>query len=216
MVAALVGVSLIFVLTPQTNLPLRNCLIIFLLLAGTLVNAQSTPDYTPLAERLARYARLSMDWKIDSLLDLTDPQLFEIVPREAVWKQLTGFMSDENMSVIVKNFTIDEIGEIVGHHQDAYAPVKCHHQFEFHLESAEYREPAAQQRIVRMLRKRYGTENVRVSTPDHLIYVHVEKSMFAIRRGAAAQWYFVEYRPENAALLDLLLPPPVRSLVGLE
>ncbi len=180
------------------------------------MSAQETPDYTPLAERLAQYARLSMDLKVDSLLDLTDPQLFEIVPREAVRSQLAGFVSDVNLSVKIKDFIIDEIGEIVVHHQDAYAPVKCHHRFEFRLESEAYRTPELQQRIVRMLRKRYGTDNVKVELPEQMIYVYVEKSMFAIRRGAKAQWYFVEYRPENAALLDLLLPPPVRSLVGLE
>lgn len=195
---------------------MRNYLIVFLLLVGTQVFAQSTPDYTPLAERLARYARLSMDWKVDSLLDLTDPQLFEVVPREAVRAQLEGFMSDDNMSVVIKDFTIDEIGEVVAHHQDAYAPVKCHHQFEFSLESPAYQEPAFQQRVIRMLGKRYGTANVRVNEAKHMIYVHVNKSMFAIRRGDKALWYFVEYRPENAALLDLLLPPTVRSLVGLE
>lgn len=177
--------------------------------------AQADDDYTPIAERLADYARLTMDWEIDSLLDLTDPELFEVIPREAMRAQLAGLSSDENMEVNFKDFTIDDIGEIVNYHEDGFAPIKCHHRIEFRMLSDRYQAKEFQSRMVRMLQKSYGSGQVKHDTERGIITVSVVKSMLAIRRGKAANWCFVEYRPENAALMDLLLPPVVREQVGL-
>ncbi|MFK8164704.1 MAG: hypothetical protein AB8H12_19820 [Lewinella sp.] len=188
---------------------------LFLLLSLTLP-AQDTMDYSPLADRLAKYARLTMDWEVDSLLDLTDPQLFEIVPREAVRSQMAGLSSDEDLQVEFGEFTIDEIGEIVTHQTDAYSPIKCHQKIVSTLLSEKYKTPEFRQRMLRMLQKSHGTGSVRYNETTQSFSVVAEKSLFAIRRGKAAAWNFVEYRPENAALLDLLLPPAVRVIVGLE
>jgi hypothetical protein len=173
-------------------------------------------DYSPLVDRLAQYARLTMNWEVDSLLDLTDPQLFEIVPREAVRNQLAGLSSDENLGVKFGEFTIDEIGEIVYYHDEAYSPIKCHQKIVFTLLSDKYKAPEFRQRMLRMLQKRHGSGSVRYNEAAQIISVVAEKSLFAIRRDKAATWYFIEYRPENAALLDLLLPPAVRAIVGME
>lgn len=182
---------------------------------AAVLPAQADEDYTPIAERLADYARLTMDWEIDSLLDLTDPELFEVIPRAAMRAQLAGLNSDEDMEVVFKDFTIDNIGEIVNYHEDGFAPIKCHHRIEFRMLSAKYRATDFQGRMVRMLQKSYGNDKVKHDPARGIITVAVVKSMFAIRRGKAADWCFVEYRPENAALMDLLLPPVVREQVGL-
>jgi hypothetical protein len=183
---------------------------------GTALSAQEEVDYSPLVDRLAQYARLTMNWEVDSLLDLTDPQLFEIVPREAVRNQLAGLSSDENLGVKFGEFTIDEIGEIVYYHDEAYSPIKCHQKIVFTLLSDKYKTPEFRHRMLRMLQKSHGSGSVRYNEAAQIISVVAEKSLFAIRRGKAATWNFVEYRPENAALLDLLLPPAVRAIVGME
>jgi hypothetical protein len=206
----------IFVTTPQTNSALRYPLIFLLVLLGTTLSAQEDVDYNPLADRLAQYARLTMNWEVDSLLDLTDPQLFEVVPREAVRNQLAGLNSDKDLRIKFGAFTIDDSGEIVTYHDEAYSPIKCHQKVTFTLLSNQYKAPEFRERMLRMLRKSHGSENVRYNAAAQTILVVAEKSLFAIRRGKAATWYFVEYRPENAALLDLLLPPAVRAVVGLE
>jgi hypothetical protein len=206
----------IFVATPQTNSLLRHSFIFLLVLLGTALSAQEEVDYSPLTDRLAQYARLTMNWEVDSLLDLTDPQLFEIVPREAVRNQLAGLSSDKDLSVKFGAFTIDEIGEIVTYRDEAYSPIRCHQDILFTLLSEKYKTPAFRQRMLRMLQKSHGSGSVRYNEKAQTISVVAEKSLFAIRRGKAADWYLVEYRPENAALLDLLLPPAVRAVVGLE
>jgi hypothetical protein len=185
-------------------------------LLGTVLSAQETVDYSPLADRLAQYARLTMNWEIDSLLDLTDPQLFEIVPREAVRSQLAGLTSDEDLRVKFGDFTIDEIGEIVTYQGESYSPIKCHQKIVFTLLSAKYKTPEFRDRMLRMLQKSHGSGSVRYDEKMQSITVVAGKWLFAIRRGKAATWHFVEYRPDNAALLDLLLPPAVRAMVGLE
>lgn len=182
---------------------------------ATALPAQAAADYTPIAERLADYARLTMDWEIDSLLDLTDPELFEVIPRDAMRAQLEGLSSDENMEVVFKDFTIDQIGEIVNYHEDGFAPIECHHRIEFRMLSAKYLDKKFQAEMVRMLQSNYGAERIKHDAERGIITVAVVKSMFAIRRGKAADWCFVEYRPENAVLMDLLLPPVVREQVGL-
>lgn len=187
-----------------------------LLFAAPNLSAQTADDYTPIAERLAAYARQTMDWEIDSLLDLTDPELFEVIPRQAMRAQLAGLSSDEDMEVTFKDFTIDDIGEIVNYREDGFAPIKCHHRIEFRMRSDKCRAKDFQDRMARMLQKSYGKDRVRHNPEQGLITVNVVKSMFAIRRGKAAKWCFVEYRPENAALMDLLLPPVVREQVGLD
>lgn len=195
---------------------MRHPFIFLLVLFSTALSAQKTFDYTPLTDRLAQYARLTMNWEVDSLLDLTDPQLFEIVPREAVRNQLTGLSSDKDLSVKFGAFTIDEIGEVVTYHDEAYSPIKCHQKIVFTLLSEKYKSLEYRQRMLRMLQKSHGSGSVRYNEEAQSITVIAEKSLFAIRRGRSADWYFVEYRPENAALLDLLLPPAVRSIVGME
>lgn len=157
-----------------------------------------------------------MHQEIDSLLELTDPDLFDVVPKAAVRQQLASLGSDENMRITFENFTFDHIGEVVTYRQENFAPVSCHQRIVYHLLSAEYRAPEVRDRMVRMLEKRHGFANVSVSTARHTISVTAEKSLFAIRRGPGTLWNFIEYRPENAAILDLLLPPVVRSMVGME
>jgi succinate dehydrogenase flavin-adding protein (antitoxin of CptAB toxin-antitoxin module) len=194
---------------------LRKLLFYLLLLATSSLPAQDAA-YTAIADRLATYAQRAMAWDVEGLLDLTDPELFEVISRDDMARQWRGLRSDENLLIEVRNFVIDEIGEIVTYHGEAFSPVSCHHQIVFTPRTAAYRTPEFRSRLRGMLEKNYGPGSVRLSTVDHQLIVLVKKSMFAVRRGSRAQWYFIEYRPENAVLLDLLLPPVVRALVGLE
>lgn len=182
---------------------------ILLLLITSGLWAQAEMDYTPLAERLAEYGRETMSWNTKALLDLTDPQLFEIVDRDMMASQLAGLRSDHNMEVSFSDFTVDDIGRIVKDFDDAYAPVKIHHRITFRMLSPEYKSRDFILRMQRMLEKSYGS--VKVDAGTSTIEVIVKKSMFAIQRGTMAPWCFVEYRPENEALMDLLVPPVVRE-----
>ena len=190
---------------------MRLQIFIFLLCLffGKALTAQSSVDYTPLADRLAEYGQLTMAWDINGLLDMTAPGLFEIVPRETIREQMTGLQSDENMEVTFHDFIIDRLGEAITQQGEAYVPVRCHHGITFILKSERYRAPDFAARIVRMLEKSYP--KVQFDATNHRIEVRVPKTMYAIRPGTNADWYFVEYRPENAALMDLLVPPSVRE-----
>lgn len=178
-------------------------------LAGLAISAQDTINYTPLADRLADYGQLTVAWDIDGLLDFTAPGLLEIVPRAALREQMTGLQSDDDMTVTFHDFFVDRIGEAVTLRGESFAPVTCHHGITFELKSDAYRAPVFAARMVRMLEKSYG--DVRYDAATHRIDVRVEKTMYAIRRTPSAEWFFVEYRPENAGLMDLLIPPAVRE-----
>lgn len=157
-----------------------------------------------------------MQQQVDSLLELTDPELFEVIPKAAVRSQLSGLAANENFRVVIDGFTFDRIGEVVSYRQQSFAPVSCHQHIVFYLLSPEFRSPQAKARMVRTLEKKHGAANVYAAAGAHTISVTAEKSLFAIRRSPQAPWKFIEYRAENAAILDLLLPPAVRSMVGLE
>jgi hypothetical protein len=187
----------------------RFLILLLSLFSSLAIIAQETIDYTPLANRLADYGRLTMSWDIDGLLDLTDPQLFDFFPRETLRQQMSGLASDENMEVTLHDFTVDRIGEAISQDQETFAPVDCHHGITFRMKSAEYQADSFFTRMTRMLEKSYG--NVQVDLANHTIEVSVPKSMFAILRDHKNSWCFVEYRSENAALMDLLVPPAVRE-----
>lgn len=189
---------------------LQRLLVLFLVFfGGNSLSAQAEIDYTPLANRLADYGRLTMSWDIDGLLDMTVPELFEFVPQEVLRKQMEGLRSDEDMEVRLHNFTVDRIGEAVTQRGRTFVPITCHHNITFTLKSAAYRDAAFADRMLRMLEKSYP--QVDFDPNNHAIEVMVNKSMFAIRSSAKEDWFFVEYRPENAALMDLLVPPSVRE-----
>lgn len=179
----------------------------FCLLQSLFLAAQPPVDYAPLTDRLAEYGQLTMKGNVDGLLDLTCPDLFEIVPRNLLRDQMDGLQSDENMAVIFHDFTVDQIGESILDHGVTYVPLDCHHGITFVLRSEAYRSPDFSDRLIRMLEKTYA--DVRFNTADYQIEVVAPKAMFAIRRTANGDWFFVEYRPENAALMDLLVPPAV-------
>lgn len=195
---------------------MRKLLFLFAFLLVAALPAQDSTAYAAIADRLATYAKRSMAWDVDGLLDLTDPELFEVIPRESMHRRLSGLRSDENMTVTVSDFTIDDIGEMVPYGKEAFVPITCHHRMSVTLNTAPYREKSFRDRLTRMLQKSHGSGKVRSGEAPHTLIVEVNKSMFAVRRGTTANWYFIEYRPDNAALLDLLLPPVVRALVGLE
>lgn len=172
--------------------------------------AQDSLDYTPLAERLADYARLAMARDVDGLLDLTDPALFEVIPRRFLRDHLTVAAADDRLSVRVTDYTIDSIGKLIDHEGATYAPVRCHHRLTYRLlqSDAELRR-----RLARMLEKRYGPASRRPSDHPAELAAEVATALLAVRRGTG-DWYFVEYRPENGALLDLVLPEAVRERMG--
>jgi len=180
-----------------------------LLLSTSGLWGQAEVDYTPLAERLAEYGRQTMSWNTEALLDLTDPQLFEIVDREMMANQLEGLRSDQDMEVSFTNFTVDEIGSMVEYYDDTFVSLRIHHGITFRMLSPKYQAEPFMYRMKRMLQKNYGS--VVIDAWDSTIKVIVKKSMFAIKRGATGPWCFVEYRPENAALMDLVVPPVVRE-----
>lgn len=185
---------------------LFSCLCV---LQSLFLFAQPAVDYAPLTDRLAEYGQLTMKGNVDGLLDLTCPELFEIVPRSLLRDQMSGLQSDENMAVIVHDFTVDHIGESITDQGTTYIPVACHHGITFVLRSEAYRSADFSDRLVRMLEKTYA--DVRFNTADFQIEVAAPKAMFAIRHAADGKWFFVEYRLENAALMDLLVPPVVRE-----
>ena len=176
--------------------------------SGSLT-AQTAVDYAPLADRLAEYGKLTMNWDIDGLLDLTAPELFEVVPRATLRQQMSGLLSDEDMRVTFHDFAADRIGEAVAYRGTTYAPVSCHFGLTFELLSERYRDPKFSGRMVRMLEKTYG--RVAFDAARHRIEVYVPKELFAIQPAADAPWYFVEYRSDNAALMDLIIPAAVRE-----
>lgn len=179
------------------------------LFAGNFLSAQTEIDYTPLANRLAEYGQLTMAWDIDGLLDMTVPELFEYIPQNVLREQMEGLRSDDNIEISFSNFTVDEIGAAVIQFGTAYVPVKCHHNITFQLKSPEYQAADFRGRMIRMLEKTYP--QVTFDPKTHAINVSVSKAMFAIRASEKEDWNFVEYRPENAALMDLLVPPAVRE-----
>ncbi|MEL7163652.1 MAG: hypothetical protein AAFN92_23035, partial [Bacteroidota bacterium] len=111
-------------------------LICFLwLTALTALTAQAPDPYSVIADRLAEYGRLTMEWNLDALLDLTDPELFEIVPRAVMRDQLSGLSSDENMEVRFADFTVDRIGELIAYDGIDYVPIDFHHGMCFTMKS---------------------------------------------------------------------------------
>lgn len=188
---------------------MRRLLSLICFLWLTALTAQAPDPYSVIADRLAEYGRLTMEWNLDALLDLTDPELFEIVPRAVMRDQLSGLSSDENMEVRFADFTVDRIGELIAYDGIDYVPIDFHHGMCFTMKSADYRKPEVVARMARMLEKSYG--RVSVDTAAASVRLTARKSMFAIRRNPTADWYFVEYRAENSAMIDLLVPPVVRE-----
>lgn len=188
---------------------LRILVFLFCVLPAFPLFAQPPTEYATLAERLAEYGRLTTDWDVEGLLDLTCPELFEIVPRHVLREQLCGLRSDENMTVTLHGFTVDEIGPFATERGSTYVPVSCHHGMTFDLLSTAYRAPEFARRLKRMLEKTYA--EVHYDAAAHRMEVVAPKTLFAIHHAAAGQWFFVEYRPDNIALLDLLVPPVVRE-----
>ncbi|MEM1358931.1 MAG: hypothetical protein AAGF89_12070 [Bacteroidota bacterium] len=188
---------------------MRHFLLTAFLLFSLLLSAQVTDPYARIADRLAEYGRLTMNADLEGVLSFTDPELFEIVPKEVLYQQLAGLRSDENMQVVFSDFTVDNIGEVVSRDGVDYVPISFHHQLTFRMKSAEYREPEVLQRLARMMEKSYGSASVDEAAAT--VSLTARKSMFAIRRGVKKNWYFVEYRPENSAMVDLLVPPVVRE-----
>lgn len=157
-----------------------------------------------------------MEWKVDSILEFIDPQLFDIVPRSVMRDQLVGLNADGNIDVRFRSFTVDEIGALVDDGEVVYVPINIHHEMVIRLLSSAYQSEDTRSRMQRMLEKRHGVTSVRYDTNRNTFFVQQHKRMFGIRRGATAPWYFVEYQPENVALLDLLVPPPVREKLNIE
>ncbi len=188
---------------------LRLFALLFCLFSGLSLSAQTQIDYTPLANRLAEYGQLTMAWDINGLLNMTVPELFEYIPQKMLREQMEGLRSDDNMEIVFSGFTVDEIGEAVLEFDAAYVPVKCHHSITFKLLSPEFRNADFSGRMVRMLEKTYP--QVTFDPANYAISVYVDKPMFAIRSSENGTWNFVEYRSENAALMDLLVPPAVRE-----
>ena len=174
--------------------------------------AQPATDYADLADRLGRYARTAMDQDAPGLLDLTDPALFEIIPRELLQQQYAALSSTDRIRFEVKNYVVEEIGAVVHHGDTDYAPVRCRHQLICQPVAADFDNPNTRHRLLRLLQKNFGSDNVRTDEQRGLLLAEVEKTLFAIRRGDN-DWYFFEYRNDTAGLLDLVLPPAVRERV---
>lgn len=187
----------------------------FLLITNGLFG-QREDGYQEVARRLADYGRLTMEWKVDSMLAFIDPELFEIVPRSVMRNQLVGRNEDGNVDVSFRSFTVDEIGAMVSDGDVVYVPINIHHEMILRLLSPAYQEEEVCGRMQRMLEKRHGASNVTYDTLRKTFFVQRHKRMFGIRRSPNALWYFVEYQPENVALLDLLVPPPVREKLNIE
>lgn len=173
--------------------------------------AQTTP--APLDERLADYLRLARTGQVDSLLDMTDPELFAVVPREQLRAGLAGTTADGDLSVRIAEFAVDDVAAPVGYRRDTFVTVAAHVWLVFELRAPAYRTPGVRDRVRRMLEKTYGPARVR-QTGEFELRALVDKSLLAIRRGAGRPWFFVEYGTADAAVLDLLVPPAVRERVG--
>lgn len=191
---------------------MRNLLFLLLLSAATGLSAQDPTDYSALSDRLADYARRSMDQDVPGLLDLTDPALFEVLPRELLAERLTAHSGDSPFTIRVTDYAIDHLGESIDYDGVRYAPVNCHHQLTYVLEPAAYADANLRHRLVRMLEKRHGAGRVTTSAATRTITATVATTLLAVRRGEAP-WYFFEYRSDNVGLLDLILPAVVLERV---
>ena len=186
-----------------------------LLFAGGL-QAQQEDCYQEVASRLADYGRLTMEWKVDSIMEFIDPQLFEIVPRSVMRDQLMGLNADGNIDVRFRSFTVDQIGKLVPDEEVVYIPINIHHEMVMRLLSPAYQGEEMRGRMQRMLEKRHGANNVKYDAVRKTFFVQQHKRIFGIRRTLSAPFYFLEYQPENVALLDLLMPPPIREKLNIE
>jgi hypothetical protein len=195
---------------------LRIVVILLMLLFSPVLPGQRVDCYQEVARRLADYGRLTMEWKVDSMLEFTDPQLFEVVPRSVMREQLMGLNADGNIDVRFRSFTVDQIGALIPDEDVVYVPIKIHHEMIMRLLSISYQGEDMRNRLQRMLEKRHGPNNVRYDASRKAFFVQQHKRIFGVRRGPDAPWYFVEYQPENVALLELLVPPPVREKLNIE
>lgn len=179
---------------------------------GLSLAGQTVDHRTEIGARMDDYARVMVDWQVDSILEFVEPKLFDLVPREGMRKVFESTFNDPNMTMRFTELTVDSISPLFVHDSTEYALVDYTASISMQMNDPTYQDTSFMKMMVGMM----GSEEHRIDAETNTLFLRSPKKLFALRHAAGEPWYVLEYNTDNPHMLNLLVPEPVQEYFDLK
>lgn len=185
-------------------------------LAQLLERFPAQPD---LAKRLWFFLEAMTQEDYDGILLLTYPAIFDVVPKAVMREKIMASFDDDETSIAIDSFEIDDIGPLLAYDAGHYVQVFYTALMSLRLqEDAEADEERRQERkafLLRMFKAFYGDGNIWYEENTGRYCIYHKKSVIGILDDRSPQWTFLSYQPGSeldrfipSEVLDQMQPPP--------
>lgn len=162
--------------------------------------------------KLNLYMDKMMDGDYEEMMDITYPKLFEIAPREAIVAVFKETFAGEEMKITFANHKILKISDnLVMVENRLYTLVDYNLDMVMALKG-EMEEAAAF--MLPEFENEYGKENVTYDKDKSIFSIKMKNQMIAIKENN--EWYFLENKKEQKALLKMILDSDVLRKLGID
>lgn len=150
------------------------------------------------------------------VVDYLYPKLFDIAPKEAMLQAMEEMTTDTNVTIKLHSAVVKKISKTFVLDKIKYAVVK--HSFKMTMlfknnnSDANIKEDGSldvADFTFKLLKGKYGEENVALDKEKSIIEVFSNSEMYAINDPAYPGWKFLEKKEEMQSLLEQLLPKKV-------
>ncbi len=156
------------------------------------------------------FSRLISENKIDDALEYTNPQLFEILPKESMKSLMEAVFKMPNIEYRISTPIINEISEVKRIDNVDYIKIKYVSPIEMKMKDLDLSDENKLQMLLNTFETKFGKGNVTLDKASSYFKINAEKEVVATSIDDKNNWKFITVdNPRMKALLGKFIPSEI-------
>lgn len=156
------------------------------------------------------YSQLVSENKIDDALEYTNPQLFEIIPKESMKSLLEAVFKMPNIEYKISAPLINEISEVKRIENIDYIKIKYISPIEMKMKDLDVSNETKLQMLRNSFETKFGKGNVAFDKRSGFFKINASKEVVATSTDNKNNWKFITVdNPRMKTLLEKIIPSEI-------
>lgn len=175
---------------------------------------QEVPE--ELKTRLDIYSKYNLELNFEKLMDYIYPELFTIAPREQLVQAFENAFNNEEMQIFLDSMRVVDFSKSFEHKGTKFIQVGYNMGMRLFFKDTSVLNEEFIELMTNTFKDVFQSKNVNYNEKTKAFEISGRDILFAILDEKYDNWYFLGYEENNKALLDKMIPAPVRMHFGLE
>jgi len=175
----------------------------------TIYNAYSQENTESLFTTFTKYSEALESQDYIKALSFIDDDFYNFESEDRILDRLNRMKNDKNTIVENRNYQLIELQDSLVYKNKAYSFIRYSYDMTMKFTSSTDGFNASAY-TVNLMKQKYGESNVMYNRKKHLLIVHVETTLYAIKKEMLG-WKFIENKNNYKESIEQIIPKKIRK-----